>query len=55
MDNPISWGILLFLVILYILQFPKECEKSISRNRKANEEFFLERENKKFVTKIDRK
>lgn len=40
MDNPISWAILVILVIFLAIWFAQKCEQEIARNREENEEYF---------------
>ena len=42
MDNPISWGILVILVICLIFWFTWKCEQEISQNQKESEKYFWE-------------
>lgn len=42
MDNPISWGILSFLAVVFAIWFASKCEREISRNKKKNENYFWE-------------
>ena len=40
MDNPLSWGILVILVIIGIVWFVGKCEEELSRNQKEQEKFW---------------
>ena len=44
MDNPISWAVLLVLVIVGIMWFVTKCEDELSQNRIENDNFFWEKE-----------
>ena len=45
MDNPLSWGILVILVIMGIIWFIRKCEKELSRNQREQERFWENWEN----------
>jgi len=42
MDNPISWGILVILAIVFAFWFASKCEDEISRNQRENDNYFWE-------------
>ena len=44
MDNPVSWAILLALVIIGIMWFVAKCEDELERNHRENDDFFWTRE-----------
>ena len=45
-DNPISWGILVVLVIFAVIWFARKCEEELAQNRRENDDFFWEYEYK---------
>ena len=40
MDNPLSWGILVILVVMGIVWFIGKCEEELSQNQKEQEKFW---------------
>ncbi len=45
MDSPLSWGILVILVIIGIIWFIEKCEEELSRNKEEQEKFWDNWEN----------
>lgn len=47
MENPISWAVLVILVIVLMIWFAGKCEDELEKNRRENEIFFENWENER--------
>ena len=42
MDNPVSWAILVILVIFFAIWFVRKCEEEIEKNKAESAKYFWE-------------